>query len=482
MTLSYAALVYPEFRESESWLERGRKTMVQHIEKDIFDDGGYVERTPSYAEYMFTVFYRYMMMFEYFRNDSSLKDKYLARLEKYIEFFVLTNTPVGVNTPFNDAGRGRGLVRVFKEMADFFNRGDFVGAVRHEFSAEAIASMPIKVTPPATTSVDFPHSQFVVMRDSWKPESYFLILNYGEWQNHSHYDHLDFEIYANGIPIALDAALGKLGYLDSLHLSWYKHPLSHNMVTINQAVPEKMNIRGYDKVWSPMAQTDVFAATHDGYLKYQKAKHRRHIVFAKGHYWLIIDEVATTGRNQDMEFNFHTPSVMNELPDGFISRGEKGFVIKQDRRDTQDVQRIRSLGGADLGGLPNEPSHREIDWLIFKKPLTGSPRADRMATLIYPFASSKEADPARITVERVDLPGDSAVAYRVTTAKGQDLVIVSDGSYRKFTDGIEGDFTYARISMTDKVEYAGFTGVSRYKVPGQAPQTFPARRDHEYRK
>jgi hypothetical protein len=231
-----------------------------------------------------------------------------------------------------------------------------------------------------------------------------------------------------------------------------------------------------------MAQTDVFAATHDGYLKYQKAKHRRHIVFAKGHYWLIIDEVTTTGRNQDMEFNFHTPSVMNELPDGFISRGEKGFVIKQDRRDTQDVQRIRSVGGADLGGLPNEPSHREIDWLIFKKRLTGSPRADRMATLIYPFASSKEVDPARITVEWVDLPDDSAVAYRVTTAKGQDLVIMSDGSYRKFTDGIEGDFTYARISMTGKVEYAGFTGVSRYKVPGLAPQTFPARRDHEYRK
>ena len=482
MTLSYAALVYPEFRESESWLERGRKTMVQHLEKDIFDDGGYVERTPSYAEYMFTVFYRYMMMFQHFRNDPSLKDKYLARLEKYVEFFVLTNTPVGVNTPFNDAGRGKGLVRVFREMADFFNRGDFVGAVRHEFSAEAIASMPFKVTPPATTSVDFPRSQFVVMRDSWNPESYFLILNYGEWQNHSHYDHLDFEIYANGIPIALDAALGKLGYLDSLHVSWFKHPLSHNMVTINQAVPEKMNMRGHDKVWSPMAGTDVFAATHDGYLKYHKAKHRRHIVFAKGHYWLIIDEVTTTGRNQDMDFNFHTPSVMKELPDGFVSGGQKGFLIKQDRRDARNIQRVRSAGMADLRGLPDEPSHREIDWLIFRKRLTGSPRADRMATLIYPFASSQEVDPARIAVERVDLPGDSAVAYRVTTAKGQDLVIMSDGSYRKFTDGVEGDFLYARISMTDKVEYAGFTGVSRYKVPGLAPRAFPARRNYEYRK
>ena len=52
----------------------------------------------------------------------------------------------------------------------------------------------------------------------------------------------------------------------------------------------------------------------------------------------------------------------------------------------------------------------------------------------------------------------------------------------KFTDGVEGDFRYARISITDKVEYAGFTGVSRYKVQGLAPQAFPDRRDHEYSK
>ena len=482
MTLSYAALAFPEFKESRTWLDRGRKSMVLHLENDILDDGGYVERTPSYAEYMFSVFYRYMMMLQYFNNDSSLREKYLSRMERFIEFFVLTNAPVGVNTPFNDASRNKSLVRVFREMGEFFNRGDFIGAVRYEFSPEVLASLPVTVTEPRRTSIDFPNTRFAVMRDSWDPKSYFLILNYGEWQNHSHYDQLDFEIYANGIPIAVDAGIGKLGYLDSLHLSWYKHPLSHNMITVNQAVPEKMDMSGYDKVWSPQQQTDFFAATHDGYMHYQKAKHRRHIVFAKRKYWLIIDEVNTGRKNQKMDFNFHTPCSMTPIEDGFVSVGENGFLIKQDRRDAPNISRLKLQGGANLAGLQNEPTHREIDWLVFRKALRGDRRFDRMATLIYPFASNG-AVPADVSVESLDLKDEAAIGYRVKTKDREDLVILSDGTHRRFTEGIEGDFTYARISSTaGGVDYAGFTGVSRFAINGVTCKSFPARRDFEYQK
>jgi hypothetical protein len=321
------------------------------------------------------------------------------------------------------------------------------------------------------------------MRDSWDPKSFYLILNYGDFQNHCHFDHLDFEIYANGVPIALDAGIGKLGYLDSLHVSWYKHPLSHNMLTINRAVPEKLDKPGYDKVWSPQQHTEVFAATHDGYLSYQKAKHRRHIVFAKRRYWLVIDEVTTAGTNQEMEFNFHTPCSMTAVGDGFTSTGENGFVIKQDRRDAASVRRTRSQGGANLAGLQNEPTHREIDWLVFSKALKGDRRSDRMATLIYPFDSTGGIVPADVSVERIDLKDSGAVGYRVRAKDREDLIILSDGKYRRFTEKIEGDFTYARISSTaGGVDYAGFTGVSRFKIAGVTDSSFPARRDFEYQK
>ncbi len=482
-TLSYAAAVFPEFAESADWLALGKKYMILHLENDIRDDGGYVERTPGYASYMFSVFYRYMMMMEYFLNDPSLRQTYLPRLEKFIEYFVLTQTPVGVNAPFNDAARGKDLVTLFKEMSVFFRRGDFLGGVRNEFSPEALATLPVTVREPAITSIDFPDSRFVVMRDSWQPTSYYLMLNYGEWQNHTHYDQLDFEIYANGVPIAVDAGIGRFGYLDSLHVSWYKHPLAHNMVTINQAVPEKRDRPGYDKVWAPLTNVEFFAATHDGYLEYQKARHRRHVVFAKKRYWLIIDQVYAEGKGREMDFNLHTPCSMTAVEDGFVSLEETGFLIKQEHQDAPLVDKIKDKGIADLRGLAGEPSHRDIDWLIFRKKLQGDPAVDRMATLIFPFAARSNLSAETITVTGPALKDHAAAGYVVKTPDREDLIIVSDGTHRRFTDDIAGDFTHGWFSYRDgRLDAAAFTDVSRCKVKGMRSLSFKTKREYEFKR
>lgn len=449
MTLTYASCVFPEFRESGAWFTRSKANMELHLKNDIFDDGGYVERSSGYAEYMYSVYYRYMLMLNYFKHDPAFMKKYIGRIEKYIEFFVLTNTPVGVNPAFNDAHRNKSLVRVFKEMGEFFHRGDFIGAVKNNLSADVLAHVTVTPSEPKTTSVDFPDSKFVVMRESWDPRSYYMITNYGEFQNHCHYDQLDFEMYANGIPIAVDAGLGKLGYVDSLHVSWYKGPLAHNMLTVNQAVPEKIDKPGYDKLWFPKRFTEYFAATHDGYVTYQQTKHRRHIVSSKGRYWLIIDEPFTKEKDKDLDFNFHTPCDMTAIANGFISAQENGFLIVTDKADSSNVQRMRSKGMADLGDIDNEPANREIDWLIFRKGSKGEAAADRMATLIFPFASKRAIDPSAISVEKLVLKDAHAIGYTVRSMGREDIIIISDGTQRTFTDTIEGAFKFGFFSYTN---------------------------------
>jgi len=483
MTMSFMACVFPEFKESDKWFAKSKKNMELHLKNDIFDDGGYVERTTSYADYMYSVFYRYMLMMKYFKNDDLFMKKHIGRIEKFIEFFVLTNTPIGVNAPFNDAHRNLSLVRVFKEMGEFFNRGDFIGGVRDNLSPEVLAYLKVKPEEPKIKSVDFPESQFVVMRDSWNPKSYFMITNYGEFQNHCHYDHLSFEIYANGIPIALDAGLGKLGYVDPIHVSWYKNPLAHNMLTVNQAVPEKIDKPGYDKIWSPQAITEYFAATHDGYVRFQKTKHRRHIVFVKNSYWFVVDEPFIKEEGKELDFNLHTPCNMTEIDNGFISSGDKGFLIAFDNSDSENLLKIKKSGWADLGDLPGEPANREIDWLIFRKESRGNPELDRLATLILPFESKKEIDPSEISITRVNLLDKAGIGYKIKTQFGDDLIILSDGKPRKFTNEIEGDFKYCYIRYQGQdVVKASLSSVKKFKLSNSVKNAFTKNRDFEYRR
>lgn len=483
MTLGYVACLFPEFKESNSWLKMSRHNMELHLKNDIVDDGGYIERTTSYADYMFSIYYRYMLMMKYFKNDNYFMTKYLPRIEKFIEYFVHTNTPIGLNAAFNDARRGLSLVRVFKEMGEFFKRGDFIGAIKNNLSPETLAALKVEPKEPKVKSIDYPISKFVVMRDSWTPESYFMMTNYGQFQNHAHYDHLDFEIYANGMPIAIDAGLGKYGYVDPIHVTWYKNPLAHNMITINGAIPEKIDKFGYDKIWSPQKFSEYFAATHDGYVRYQKTKHRRHIIFVKNSYWAIIDEIMTKEKGKEIDFNFHTPSVMKVADNGFITETSKGFLLKHDSHNPASIEKFQKKGWADLTDIPGEPSSREIDWLIFRKLSSGSKAEDRLATVVYPFKTNDGLKESDVSINMIQMKDDEVACYKVISPGFEDIIIISDGKYRKFTSGIEGDFKYCIVRFQNgEVLKADFSSVKKYVLPGNIKRSFTKRRDDEFSK
>ena len=125
----------------------------------------------------------------------------MPRLEKLSEFTALTMTPLGVNCPFNDCRRGTGLAELLIEMGEFFNRGDFLSAVQSRISTDTFGKLKTRPKEPEITSVNFINSKFAVMRDGWRPESYFMMINYGPFQNHGHYDILDFEFLPMAHPL-----------------------------------------------------------------------------------------------------------------------------------------------------------------------------------------------------------------------------------------------------------------------------------------
>jgi hypothetical protein len=224
----------------------------------------------------------------------------------------------------------------------------------------------------------------------------------------------------------------------------------------------------------------VFAATHDGYVRHQGTRLRRHVLWAKGRYWLVVDAAETTAADREMEFNLHTPLAMRPTQDGFISNGNTGFVIRQNEEDRPWTRRERQRGLAQLSGLPGEPNHREIDWLIFRRPLTGKPASDRMATLIAPYGPETEPVAMSGFVERVELPDPATVGYRVRLGEREDLILLSDGKPRDFGKGIAGDFRYALLSFrSGRLISASFVETTTFRLQDGTTETFPERRNHE---
>jgi len=466
MTQTYLALIFPEFKESGQWLETSRANMIQHFEEDIFDDGGYVERTGSYTRFVFGMFYRYMLLWTYARDDASLLEAYLPRLEKLMEFTSRTLSPLGVNVPFNDSRRSLVFTTLLVDMARFFNRGDFIGPVQHVVPEAKWKATGVDPELPENTSQLFPTSHFAVMRDGWSRDAYFMMINYGPFQNHGHYDILDFEIYANGIPIALDAAIGPTGYVDPIHVSWYKQAKSHNMLMVDEANPVKRGIEGIDLVWSTQERMDYFAATHSGYQRFQDTLHRRHFAFRRGLYWLIVDQVQTPHAGKELDWQFHSPLSLKETGYGFNSVESPGVQLILPESEQEGIECFHRKGSAGLRDLPGEPASREIDWITFRKASTADPLKDQMAVLVYPTRPGSPDEPPVLRWSR-DAENPGLIQCRVISPDGEDVHFFSDGSYRDFGP-VSGDFSYACLHLKDgQPQWISATGATRLKTASQ---------------
>ncbi len=414
--LAYLAACFPEFVESERWLQISQKVMDDHLQNDLFADGGYIERTPGYSMGIYAAFNKYFSIHRYFVANADFYIKNKPLLEKMVSFYHLTNSPLQTCCPFNDSHRGN-ISGLLKTAAVNFNRPDWLTG-NDSFC-----------------SVNFPQSEFAVMRSNWGRDAMMLMLNYGAAANHTHEDIMDFELYANGAALAVDAGLGGKGYDDELHKPWYRKSQSHNMVVVNDSSIDRGQAMGEDVIWALLKQVDYFSAVHGGYRAKFGVDHRRHVLFIKDRYWMILDQLS--GSQPDhWDWLLHSPLTLQELGDGYCSQQSPGMLV------LPAGQPARSLhwGMADVGALPGEKvSHRDINYIRFRLP--GGQRD--LAVLVFPFADQAPA----VQFSKVRRK-DSVLEYAVSGADGQDRIYISDGKERRLSADLTTDARVAVVQDT----------------------------------
>jgi hypothetical protein len=409
------AVRLPEFRESPQWLEVGVKRLVEHVQHDFYDDGCHSERAPtSYMSIAYRDPRNLITLLQAGGVENDLVQQFGTRLEKVLEWWMLATNPLGGLPALNDGG-GRGTPTAsLREGAALYDRPDFL------YVADRLGSGATQTEgkPPRVTSVHLEPSGAAILRSGWQHGDNYMFINYGtHGGGHTHRATLDFELYGFGAPLALDAGIGRT-YDDPLHGPWYTTARAHNMLLVDEANVDKRGARGRDVLWHSDSRLDVFAATHEGYLKSHGLAHRRAVAFLKPDLFVVFDSCMAQREGQTLSWYFHSPTDLMVAGAGRVQSASGPGVLLVEAWPDQ-LSGVRE--GRGMCSLAQFGGYREIDWIAYDKPVRRG-NDNRFAVLMLPFADT----PPEVEFTALSSPPGTAV-LRLRRDRSTDFLVFGNG-------------------------------------------------------
>jgi len=375
--LAQIAMVFPEFKESTQWLDLALQRIEEHLNQDWFEDGGHSARAPRNYTLATYLTYRnlYVLLTSYgVRRD--LADRIRSSMGKTIDWWITMMAPTGEVPAINDSHRGLFPSHILRDGALFFGIPEANAILKNLLGVNAQRPSAL----PTYTSRHMPASGFTVMRSDWTREARYMNINYGKWNgSHTHNDMLDFEIYAYGKALAVDAGIG-MTYDDSLYVPWYKSSKAHNMVVVNDLNMDRERVEGERIRWGETGSLNYFAGEHRGYARLG-VHHQRQIAFVKGTYWIIFDHIESSNDGDTLSWYFHSPTTLIRNGNGFRSAEAPGILVLP--ADGQVKTKIGKGMAASTDHLwPGKT--QEIDWISFDQ-MTKAGSTRQFAVLLYPY-------------------------------------------------------------------------------------------------
>lgn len=378
--LAQLALVFPEFRESPEWLAMGLRRLDEHLRDDWFEDGGHSERSPrNYTMATYLIYRNLYYLLNAYQASPELAGKIRSTMGKTVDWWLTMLTPTGEIPAINDSHRGLFPALILRDAATFFQKPEVSGVMQNLLGISA-GAQPVL---PSWTSRHMPASGFTVMRTNWTRDALYMNINYGPWNgSHTHSDLLNFELYAYGKALAVDAGLG-LTYDDPLYIPWYKSSRAHNMVVVNDQNMERETVKGENVAWHATPSLEYFSADHDGYRRFG-VHHQRQILFVKPHYWLIVDSLASGSEGDTLSWYLHSPEHLVPYENGFRTTGSPGLALLP---ATRGWATRRGTGMAASTENLTPGTTQENNWIAFDQ-RTAAGATQTFSVLLYPFQTS----------------------------------------------------------------------------------------------
>jgi hypothetical protein len=306
--LAYFAIMFPEFKRSQEWVNEIRFRMHFQLSNSYFDDGFHTEASPSYHAEELKVLFGIVRAAEDNRISLGLSSQVpipsvrtLIRKPAEALMFMLQPNGTTPNVGDSDEETERSLLG---ELSEYLGSED----MRFVASAGQLGSVP------SLTSAAFQKAGYYVMRSGWgsndramEKEMYLLFDNGLNKPWHAHFDQLNIVAYANGDPLLRDA--GRFTYNEDSDRRYFKGTAAHNTVVIDSLDQQADNApaparwiatRGYDFV--------AGVNTSPGNVTQSRA-----VLFVKPEYWIVTDHMSGEGSHHYAQFWHLDASVSEHL-------------------------------------------------------------------------------------------------------------------------------------------------------------------------
>ncbi len=308
------SVMYPELPVMRAWNQQALKLLVEHLEKEIEEDGFQFERASHYHLLDILNYFRVYQISQL--NNIDLPAFYPERFRKMFDAVVALSMPnqrlpiiqdvsdstwVMVDPPQQEMSIGAML---FTEPTYKFLAADVLPASLYWFFDAGAPDRyaGIRARAPTVGSVALPQSKYYVMRSGWDPNDLYLLVDGGLAKHKPDHTH--------------GGVLGVIGYgFGEQFLPNYSvlyrdpsYPTVKNSLTKSVALADNvLQGRGWiDNTartgfgiweflptptvheWISGSMFDYFAGSHNGFQD-TGVSYSRAILFMKPNYWLFID-------------------------------------------------------------------------------------------------------------------------------------------------------------------------------------------------
>lgn len=395
--LAFAGVLYPEFKNAETWMNTGYTILGQEVKTQFLEDGMHFELDFSYHISAIGDFYESMKLADANNLSGKLPADFKESLRKAAEVVMHFTYPGFFDTKFSGY-----LVPGFNDtrqtswtrsvLTKNFNRHIEMFPDHQELIYMANGGK--QGTRPGIEPVSFGKGGYHVLRNGWEPSSTMLIHsnNYDYNANplqvwsHNQPDNGTFELYHNGRNFFPDTGVFAYSGGDNKDRKEYRQTKLHNTLTLDDK--NITTAKGTLLKNSTETYGDVIVTENQGY---EDLKHRRYIFFVDKEFFVLVDEGVGTGEGKvSLNFNLCEGSssevVIDETDKGAHTAFADGnnMIIRSFSNRSISSEAFTGKVSYNVGLTAERPGYT----VNMNKP---TDKAARFITVIYPVQGSTDA-------------------------------------------------------------------------------------------